>query len=113
MKFYARANKLYPVPLRQAVSGQYPKFVGRKLVLDEAQHATWPATEDPWECPDTGALANEIKREFNLCKTLGHETPLWPADTHTAELLGVTFRQVTVEDGVAKVDPEATERKVA
>jgi hypothetical protein len=108
MKFYARGDQLYPSPLRTAVTGQFPRFVGRELrpaVVGSTGKVTeppaWPATAAPWECPDRGPVAMEIKREFGKCKTLGHEPPLWPADAETAALVGVEFVPVTVKDGVA------------
>lgn len=108
MKFYARGDQMYPSPLRAAVVGQFPRFVGRELRPAEPgpdgkikSPPAWPATAAPWECPDRGPVAMEIRREFGKCKTLGHEPPLWPADEATAALVGVEFVPVTVKDGVA------------
>jgi hypothetical protein len=119
MKFYARGDQLYPVPLVQAVTGQQPRFVGRALLTKTDKDTgevtvvtpvAWAATEEPWECPDRGAVAGEIRREFSKCQALKQEPPLWPADPSTARLVGEEFRAITVKDGVASAAPVATKK---
>ena len=100
MKFLARGSQLYPVPGAPYQTGRFPRYIGRETSVADGK-VSYPAKPEPWECDDKSATARAIRREFERCKALKLDPPLWPADKTTAESLGVQFVSVSVTDGIA------------
>jgi len=103
LRFYAKDDDLVYVPTSVRMSGQAPQYIGRRIERGNdardgktAKNATFPATNEAWECDADSADALEILNRFRRGKR-----PLWPADAETALACGVEFVKVEVKDGVA------------
>ncbi len=107
LRFFAKDDDLVYVPTSVRMSGQPPQYVGRRLEPGNdgrdgkpVKAATFPATDQAWECEADSADAAEILNRFWRGKR-----PLWPADEATAQACRVEFVKVVVKDGIAVAAP--------
>jgi hypothetical protein len=107
LRFFAKDDDLVYVPTSVRMSGQAPQYIGRRLEQGNdgrdgqpRKAATFPATEEAWECDADSADADEILNRFRRGKRR-----LWPADAETAAACGVEFVRVVVKAGVAVPAP--------
>lgn len=107
LRFHARDDgpegpMLVAVPYARPVTGQPPRYVGRKQIAVMVDgKPTYPRSDTPYECEENSDVGRR------LVKLVRREGSLVPADDYTARACGVEVKAEPVRISAAKPSRKA------